>query len=135
MRKLLSSLLIVALTLPLMAQETQEVEVIKKDGKTTVKVDGKEVKGGKVKIVRQHQKGDMREWKQLGDKKRGDMKRGDMAKRKQMARHMKKKRAIRSFVRVVVIGGIAYYIGYLHGEKNQKGVWDRKPPMRPGDGK
>ena len=119
-------LLMFAFILPLMAQETQEVEVIKKDGKTTVKVDGKEVKGGKVKIVRQHQKGD---WNR-GDMRRGDMKRGDMAKRKKMARHMKKKRAFRSAVRVIVIGGIAYYIGYTHGERKHRGNdgW-RKPPM------
>ena len=119
MKKLL---MILALSLPLMAQEVE----VEKDatGKTTVKVDGKEVKGGKVKIVRQHDQGDMRAWKQ-----RGDMKRGDMAKRKKMARHMKKKRAIRSAVRIIVIGGIAYYIGYTHGERNHKGGWDRKPPM------
>jgi len=69
----------------------------------------------------------MREWKQRGDMKRGDMtkKRMAMAKR----RKMQKKRAFRSAVRVIVIGGIAYYIGYMHGEKNHKGGWDKKPPM------
>ena len=118
MKKLLSYILVLALSLPLMAQETQEVEVIKKDGKTTVKVDGKEVKGGKVKIVRQHQKGD---WN------RGDMKRGDMAKRKEM----RKKRFWRSVVRVVVIGGVAYYIGYTQGQKNNhkhKHGWNKPMP-------
>ena len=116
MRKLLSYILILALSLPLMAQE---VEVKEKDGKT------------EVTVKKQH---DKKNWNR-GDMKRGDMnkrnKRMDMAKRKKMA----KKRAIRSFVRVVVIGGIAYYVGYLHGEKNNKGGWDRKPPMRPGEGK
>jgi hypothetical protein len=34
---------------------------------------------------------------------------------------MHKKRAIRSFVRIVVIGGIAYYVGYHQGEKHFKG--------------
>ncbi len=117
MRKLL---MILALSLPLMAQE---VEVKEKDGKTEV-------------TVKKHRdEGDMRAWKQ-----RGDMKRGGMDQRKKrMAiankRKMHKKRAIRSFVRVIVIGGIAYYVGYLHGEKNNKGGWDRKPPMRPGEGK
>ena len=118
MKKLLSYILVLALSLPLMAQETQEVEVIKKDGKTTVKVDGKEVKDGKVKIVRQHQKGD---WN------RGDMKRGDMAKRKEM----RKKRFWRSVVRVVVIGGVAYYIGYTQGQKNNhkhKHGWNKPMP-------
>ena len=105
--------MMLALSLPLMAQEVEVKEV---DGKTEV-------------TVKKQRMSDMREWKQRGDMKRGDMKRGDMAKRKKMARHMKKKRAIRSAVRIIVIGGIAYYIGYTHGERNHKGGWDRKPPM------
>ena len=127
MKKLL---MILALSLPLMAQEVE----VEKDatGKTTVKVDGKEVKGGKVKIVRQHDQGDMRSWKQRGDK--AGMKRSGMDQRKKrmaMAnkRKMHKKRAIRYFVRIVVIGGIAYYVGYTRGERSHKGGWDRKPPM------
>ena len=109
MRKLLSYILVLAFALPLVAQEAESKDEVKKS--------------------------DMREWKQ-----RGDMKRGGMDQRKKrMAiankRKMHKKRAIRSFVRVIVIGGIAYYVGYLHGEKNNKGGWDRKPPMRPGEGK
>ena len=117
MKKLL---MILALSLPLMAQEVEVKEV---NGKTTVTVDGKEVKGGKVKIVRQHDRGD---WNR-GDMRRkmGSNKRMDMAKRKKMH----KKRAIRSVVRLVVIGGIAYYVGYHQGEKHFKGYGDRKPPM------
>ena len=108
MRKIL---MVLALSLPLMAQQVEVKEV---DGNT------------EVTVKKQHdKKGD---WNR-GDMRRGDMKRGDMAKRKQMARHMKKKRAIRSFVRIVVIGGIAYYVGYHQGEKHYKGGWDRKPPM------
>ena len=108
MKKLL---MILAFTLPLMAQEVEVKEI---DGKTEV-------------TVKKQRMSDMREWKQRGDMKRGDMtkKRMAMAKR----RKMQKKRAFRSAVRVIVIGGIAYYIGYLHGEKNNKGGWDRKPPM------
>ena len=52
-------------------------------------------------------------------------KRMAMAKRKKM----QKKRAIRSFVRIIVIGGIAYYVGYHQGEKHYKDGWDKKPPM------
>ena len=109
--------MILAFTLPLMAQEVEVKEV---DGKTevTVKKDRKHNKGD-------WQRGDMKR----GDKKRGNMKRSDMAKRKKMARHMQKKRAIRSFVRIVVIGGVAYYIGYTRGERSHKGGWDKKPPM------
>ena len=118
MKKLL---MILALSLPLMAQEVE----VEKDatGKTTVKVDGKEVKGGKVKIVRQHDQGDMRAWKQRGDMKRGD-KRMAMANRKKMH----KKRAIRSAVRILVVGGVAYYIGYHQGQHN-KHPMKRKPYM------
>ena len=113
--------MILALSLPLMAQEVE----VEKDatGKTTVKVDGKEVKGGKVKIVRQHDQGDMRAWKQRGDMKRGD-KRMAMANRKKMH----KKRAIRSAVRILVVGGVAYYIGYHQGQHN-KHPMKRKPYM------
>ena len=107
-------LLMFAFILPLMAQEVEVKEV---DGKTEV-------------TVKKHRdEGDMRAWKQRGDMKRGGMdqrkKRMAMAKRKKMH----KKRAIRSFVRIVVIGGIAYYVGYHQGEKHYKGGWDRKPPM------
>ena len=106
--------MMLALSLPLMAQEVEVKEV---DGKTEV-------------TVKKHRDdGDMRAWKQ-----RCDMKRSGMDKRKKrmaMAnkRKMHKKRAIRSFVRIVVIGGIAYYVGYTRGERSHKGGWDRKPPM------
>ena len=110
MRKLISNLLIVAFALPLMAQEVEVKEV---DGKT------------EVTVKKQH---DKKKWN------RGDMKRGGMDQRKKrmaMAnkRKMHKKRAIRSFVRIVVIGGIAYYVGYTRGERSHKGGWDKKPPM------
>ena len=113
MKKLL---MILALSLPLMAQEVEVKEV---DGKT------------EVTVKKQHdKKGD---WNR-GDMRRGNMKRGGMDQRKKrmaMAkkRKMHKKRAIRSFVRIVVIGGIAYYVGYHQGEKHYKGGWDKKPPI------
>ena len=95
MKKLISSFLILAFTLPLMAQE---VEIKEEDGKT------------EVTVKKQH---DKKNWN------RGDMnkrnKRMDMAKRKKMA----KKRAIRSAVRILVVGGVAYYIGYHKGQHNK----------------
>ena len=107
MKKLL---MILALSLPLMAQEVEVKEV---DGKT------------EVTVKKQH---DKKKWDRGGMKRSGmDQRKKRMAMAKQ--RKMHKKRAIRSFVRLVVIGGVAYYIGYLHGEKNHKGGWDRKPPM------
>ena len=97
MKKLL---IVLALSLPLMAQEVEVKEV---DGKT------------EVTIKKQH---DKKDWDR-GSMKRGMNKRDKrmaMAKRKKMA----KKRAIRSAVRVIVVGGIAYYIGYHQGEKHFK---------------
>ena len=121
MKKLL---MILALSLPLMAQE---VEVKESVGKKVVRtIQDAEWSKSKSAHQRDH---DKKDGMKRGDKKRGNMKRGDMAKRKQMARHMKKKRAIRSFVRIVVIGGVAYYVGYTRGERSHKGGWDRKPPM------
>ena len=112
MKKLL---MILALSLPLMAQEVEVKEV---DGKTevTVKKDCPycDKKGGM-------KRGDMRH-------KMGANKRMDMAKRKKMA----KKRAIRSAVRILVVGGIAYYVGYHQGEKHFKGGMGMK--RRPGMG-
>ena len=106
MKKLL---MILALSLPLMAQEVEVKEV---DGKT------------EVTIKKQH---DKKDWDR-GSMKRGMNKRDKrmaMAKRKKMA----KKRAIRSAVRVIVVGGIAYYVGYHQGEKHFKGGMGMKRRM------
>ena len=100
MRKLL---MVLALSLPLMAQQVEVKEV---DGNT------------EVTVKKQHDK-------------KGGWKRGDgrmMEQRKQKARHMRKKRAIRSVVRIIVVGGVAYYIGYHKGQHN-KHPMKRKPYM------
>ena len=107
MRKLLSYILVLAFALPLVAQEVESKDEAKDE-----------------KVVRQHDKGDMRAWKQRGDMNKRN-KRMDMAKRKKMA----KKRAIRSAVRVIVVGGIAYYVGYHQGEKHFKGGMGMKRRM------
>ena len=39
---------------------------------------------------------------------------------------MGKKHKIRQVVRLVVVGGLAYYIGYHQGEKHFNGGWDRR---------
>jgi len=105
-------LMMLAFTLPLMAQE---VEVKETAGKT------------EVTVKKQH---DKKNWNR-GSMKRG-MDRRDkrmmMAKRKKMQR----KRFWRSAVRVVVIGGVAYYVGYQQGmKKDRKGgmkrpMWNRE---------
>ena len=103
MRKIL---MVLALSLPLMAQQVEVKEV---DGNT------------EVTVKKQH---DKKKWG------RGDMKRGDgrkMEQRKKRA-HMRKKRAIRSVVRIIVVGGVAYYIGYHKGQHN-KHPMKRKPYM------
>jgi len=100
MKKLL---MVLALSLPLMAQQVEVKEV---DGNT------------EVTVKKQHDK-------------KGGWKRGDgrmMEQRKQKARHMRKKRAIRSVVRIIVVGGVAYYIGYHQGQHN-KHPMKRKPYM------
>ena len=127
MKKLL---MILALSLPIMAQEAEVKESV---GKKVVRtIQDAEWSKSKSAHKRDHDK--------KGGMKRGDMKRGGMEQRnKRMAmakrKKMQKKRAIRSFVRIIVIGGVAYYVGYHQGEKHYKGGWDKKPPMRPGEGK
>ncbi|MBT4207868.1 hypothetical protein HOE22_05935 [Candidatus Woesearchaeota archaeon] len=114
-------LMILALSLPLMAQEAEAKESV---GKKVVRtIQDAEWSKSKSAHQRDHNKN--------GDMKRGGMKRGDMNRRMAMAKRkkMQKKRFWRSAVRVVVIGGVAYYIGYTRGERSHKGGWDKKPPM------
>ena len=121
MRKMI---MILALTLPLtlMAQEVKEEvkeEVVVKQG-CTYNAEGictscqaphlKKNKGFKIK--KEIRFGSDR------DDRRGRM---GMQQVNQDRKKMHKKRAIRSFVRIVVIGGIAYYVGYHQGEKHFKG--------------
>ena len=120
-------LLMFAFILPLMAQDSTEVKE---------EVEQKKSWGKKAWMGLQD--ADWKKYNAAHDRahnKKGGMKRGgktdqrnnrmEIAKR----REMHKKRAIRSFVRIVVIGGVAYYIGYTRGERSHKGGWDRKPPM------
>ena len=95
-------LMVLALSLPLMAQQVEVKEV---DGNT------------EVTVKKQHDK--------KGGWKRGDGRK--MEQRKKRA-HMRKKRAIRSVVRIIVVGGVAYYIGYHKGQHN-KHPMKRKPYM------
>jgi hypothetical protein len=70
------------------------------------------------KVVRQH---DKKDWNR-GDKRKG------MGRANQERKKMHKKRAIRSAVRIIVVGGVAYYIGYHQGQHN-KHPMKRKPFM------
>ena len=99
--------MMLALSLPLIAQE---VEVKETADKT------------EVTVKKQH---DKKKWN------RGDMKRGMDRRDKRMMmakrREMRKKRAVRSFVRVVVIGGVAYYVGYQQGMKKDRKGGPKRP--------
>ena len=111
MKKLL---LLLAFTLPLMAQEVEVKETV---GKKVVRiVQDAEWSKSKSAHKRDHDKnGKMNRVQRSGEDKM-QSKRMAMAKRKKMA----KKRAFRSAVRIVVIGGIAYYIGLEQGKKHRK---------------
>jgi len=109
MKKLL---MILALSLPLMAQEAEAKESVGKKVVRTIQ----DAEWSKSKSAHQ------RDHKKNGGMKRGDMKRGDMNRRMAMAKRkkMQKKRFWRSAVRVVVIGGVAYYVGLQQGKKHRK---------------
>ena len=129
MRKMI---MILALTLPLtlMAQEVKEEvkeEVVVKQG-CAYNAEGICIscqvphlnKGKHFKIKKEIRFGSDR-----GDR-RGRM---GMQRSNKEQKKMHKKRAIRSFVRIVVIGGIAYYVGYHQGEKHFKGGMGMKRRM------
>ena len=122
MKKLI---ILLALSLPLMAQEAEAKESV---GKKVVRiVQDAEWSKSKSAHQRDHNKNGSGKMKRMNRSDEHKMmgKRMAMAKRKKM----QKKRAIRSFVRIIVIGGIAYYVGYHQGEKHYKDGWDKKPPM------
>ena len=79
-------LMVLALTIPLMAQEAESKDV---------------TKDVKVVIREKHDRGDRLQM---------------VVKRQKMA----KKQHIRQVVRLAVVGGLAYYIGYHQGEKHFK---------------
>ena len=90
-------IMILALCIPLMAQEAESKD---------------ETKDVKIVIREKHDRGD---WS------RGD--RRQMASKRQK---MAKKQHIRQVVRLAVVGGLAYYIGYHQGEEHFNGGWDRR---------
>jgi hypothetical protein len=113
MKKLL---LLLVFTLPLLAQEAEAKETV---GKKVVRiVQDAEWSKSKSAHQRDHNKNGSGKMKRMNrsDEHRIMGKRMAMAKRKKM----NKKRAIRSAVRVVVIGGVAYYVGLQQGKKHRK---------------
>ena len=116
--------MVLALTLPLMAQEAKDDPF----HATVGKEDKKESTGKKV--VRTLQ--DM-EWRKFdAAHKRAHSKRGEQhSARESMGdrrKEMAKKHKIRQVVRMAVVGGIAYYVGYHQGQHEKHGM-KRKPYM------
>ena len=111
------------LIIPLSAQEAKDDPFHASVGKETTK----EESTGK-KVVRTLQ--DMK-WREFeAAHRRAHSKRGEQhSARESMGdrrKEMGKKHKIRQAVRLVVVGGLAYYIGYHQGEKHFNGGWDRR---------
>ena len=126
MKKLL---MILALSLPIMAQEAEAKESV---GKKVVRtIQDAEWSKSKSAHKRDHDKnGKMNRVQRSGEDKM-QSKRMAMAKRKKM----QKKRFWRSAVRVVVIGGVAYYVGLQQGKKHRKDGRGMKRKLYMGDKK
>jgi len=111
------------LIIPLSAQEAKDDPFHASVGKET-----KQEETVPQKVVRHIQDTEWRKFQaahRRAHSKRGEEhsvreSRGD--KRKEMG----KKHKIRQVVRLVVVGGLAYYIGYHQGEEHFNGGWDRR---------
>ena len=113
--------MILALAVPLLAQEAKDDPFHATVGKEKKESTGK-------KVVRTLQ--DM-EWRKFdAAHKRAHSKRGEYASRESMGdkrQKMHKKQQIKNIVRLAVVGGLAYYIGYHQGEEHFKGGMKRRP--------
>ena len=121
MKKLLYLLI---LMIPLSAQEAKDDPF---HASVTEEKEVKEESTGK-KVVRTLQ--DM-EWRKFeAAHHRAHSKRGEHHSARELMggkrKEMGKKHKIRQAVRLVVVGGLAYYIGYHQGEKHFNGGWDRR---------
>ena len=119
---------LLALILPLSAQEAKDDPFHASIGKETTEEEPKQEETTTQKVVRHIQDTEWRKFQaahRRAHSKRGEEhsvreSRGD--KRKEMG----KKHKIRQVVRLVVVGGLAYYIGYHQGEEHFNGGWDRR---------
>ena len=109
------------LIIPLSAQEAKDDPFHASVGKETEKEETVPQK-----VVRHIQDTEWRKFQAAH--RRAHSKRGEehsvraVDKRKEMG----KKHKIRQAVRLVVVGGLAYYIGYHQGEKHFNGGWDKR---------
>ena len=111
------------LIIPLSAQEAKDDPFHASVGKET-----KQEETVPQKVVRHIQDTEWRKFQAAH--RRAHSKRGEeysvrpVDKRKEMGK--KQKHKIRQVVRLVVVGGLAYYIGYHQGEEHFNGGWDRR---------
>ena len=110
--------------IPLSAQEAKDDPF---HASVTEEKEVKEESTGK-KVVRTLQ--DM-EWRKFeAAHRRAHSKRGEhhsaRESRGDKRKEMGKKHKIRQAVRLVVVGGLAYYIGYHQGEEHFKGGWNKR---------
>ena len=111
------------LIIPLSAQEAKDDPFHASVGKETEKeetVPQKVVRHIQDTEWRKFQAAHRRAHSKRGEEHSVRESRGD--KRKEMG----KKHKIRQVVRLVVVGGLAYYIGYHQGEEHFNGGWDRR---------
>ena len=111
------------LIIPLSAQEAKDDPFHDSVGKETKKeetVPQKVVRHIQDTEWRKFQAAHRRAHSKRGEEHSVRESRGD--KRKEMG----KKHKIRQVVRLVVVGGLAYYIGYHQGEEHFNGGWDRR---------
>ena len=110
-------LMVLALAIPLTAQEAKSKKEVEKE---TVPQ----------KVVRHIQDADFRKFEAAH--RRAHSKRGEQYSAKESMgdkrQKMHKKQQIKNVVRMAVIGGVAYYIGYHQGQHNKHGM-KRKPYM------
>ena len=114
---------LLALIIPLSAQEAKDDPFHASVGKETEKeetVPQKVVRHIQDTEWRKFQAAHRRAHSKRGEEHSVRESRGD--KRKEMG----KKHKIRQVVRLVVVGGLAYYIGYHQGEEHFNGGWDRR---------
>ena len=106
-------IMILALAIPLLAQSTETDIEVSKDEQQRFAADS-----------RSHQTEPIAARKYREQMKRG-MDRRQMAVKRQK---MNKKQQIKNIVRLAVVGGLAYYIGYHQGEEHfNGGIMKRRP--------
>ena len=123
---------LLALIIPLSAQEAKDDPFHESVGKETTKEEPKQEETTTEKVVRHLQDAEWRKFKAAHGRahsKRGEqhsVRESRCGKRKDMH----KKQQIKNVVRLAVVGGLAYYIGYHQGEEHFKGGWDRRKDWR-----